>query len=255
MAKNDSTQILEKGDIYFFYRPKVQSGHEALSDEPPKTHEDIQRFYLVLKPDKDEHYRLWILGRKRLPEPKKHEKHWISVDFVTTKREELLAQLKEFHYATKTRDERIQPEIRACGEGVYYLLQHKKNTYLAYRLELPTKAGDVQKELDIMPEASYIITVKNQVIAGVQGGKQAKYPKALQEKFSDLRFIPANPTELLNYTGAELLLIGASENVENQLGIAPEPEKESLNSAEIFNQLNLWKNEHTIEPLLKGEWK
>ncbi|MDQ3967499.1 MAG: hypothetical protein M3275_03785 [Thermoproteota archaeon] len=43
MARGNKSQIVEEGDIFFFYRPKV--GTEEVSDI-----EDVQRFYMVTTP-------------------------------------------------------------------------------------------------------------------------------------------------------------------------------------------------------------
>jgi hypothetical protein len=62
MSREDTSQIVEQGDIFFFYRPKV--GTEEVNSV-----EDVQRFYMVTAPEeKDSKYRLFILGRKQLPE-------------------------------------------------------------------------------------------------------------------------------------------------------------------------------------------
>ncbi|MFL6494074.1 MAG: hypothetical protein ACJ70N_04650 [Nitrososphaera sp.] len=62
MSREDASRIVEQGDIFFFYRPKV--GAEEVSST-----EDVQRFYMVTAlEEKDRKYRLFILGRKKLPE-------------------------------------------------------------------------------------------------------------------------------------------------------------------------------------------
>lgn len=52
------TDILEKGPIYYFYRPKGEA----------ETSRDIQQFMMVLK--NSDIYRLIIIGAKELPELK-----------------------------------------------------------------------------------------------------------------------------------------------------------------------------------------
>lgn len=47
-----TSQVLEEGDIFFFYRPRV--GTEEVDDI-----EDIQRFYMITAPE-DGRYRLFI---------------------------------------------------------------------------------------------------------------------------------------------------------------------------------------------------
>ena len=60
-----STQsvILEQGDIFFFYRPKVRS-------EKVQSIEDVRRFFMVLAPeskDKKDLYRLFVIGKNHFP--------------------------------------------------------------------------------------------------------------------------------------------------------------------------------------------
>jgi hypothetical protein len=50
--------VLERGNIYFAYRPRVEED-AAL--------EDIQRFFMILSPYDSQQYRLLVVGRKRLP--------------------------------------------------------------------------------------------------------------------------------------------------------------------------------------------
>jgi hypothetical protein len=71
---NDNTQseILEQGDIYFCYRPKKGA-------EEVKGIEDVRRFFMVTAPEEEENnnksrlYRLFIVGKKSLPEIRKSE--------------------------------------------------------------------------------------------------------------------------------------------------------------------------------------
>ena len=44
MSREDTSQIVEQGDIFFFYRPKV--GTEEVSST-----DDVQRFYMVTAPE------------------------------------------------------------------------------------------------------------------------------------------------------------------------------------------------------------
>lgn len=248
------SQILERGDVYFFYRPKVEPGQEKEEVIVQKT-EDIQRFYFVLHPEKTKQYRLILVGEKKLPTiASEHEKDWAMVDFVTTDRQTLLNELNEQIYSTRTRGKRVLPAVRPVGEGIYCIAMHGRNTYLAYTLELPSKCGEVQKTLEIEPQASYVLSMKNPAMPGKRSSKTVTYPAKLQNKFKNLRFIPANPPEFLNYEGAELLLIGAKTNVEEELGIEIKKEHETINTADIFQELKLWKKEHPVSPLFEGRW-
>jgi hypothetical protein len=58
------------------------------------------------------------------------------------------------------------------------------------------------------------------------------------------------PPDFLDFEGTELLFIGATEDVSEELGLELETEDESEATAEIFNDLRLEKSEHPVEPLL-----
>src|SRR5919106_341129 len=63
-------EILEQGNIYFLYRPKVRSEGESKGgngEVAAEDIEDVQNFYIVLKPHGGR-FRLINVGRKRLPQ-------------------------------------------------------------------------------------------------------------------------------------------------------------------------------------------
>lgn len=47
MSKHEDVKILEQGDIFFFYRPKVDS-------KEIKSIDDVRRFYMVLCPEDEQ---------------------------------------------------------------------------------------------------------------------------------------------------------------------------------------------------------
>jgi hypothetical protein len=249
--------ILERGDIFFFYRPRVY----APGEEPPSSGlGQIERSYVVLHPRDKRLYRLLVIGRKRLPDVTKHEKEWVFVEKVSRNPDDIEEDLRSDEYETKTRGERVRPAARPAGEGVYALACHEDHTHVAYALELPERLGPVQRELQIQREASYIVSVKNPEApsppeAGLSPQEAAKYPKELQEKFHGRRFLPADPPELLDRPGAQLLLIGASTDVRDELGLDLNPERETERTAEIFRDLHLAKSQFKVGPLFKGKWE
>ena len=74
----NETDILEEGDIYFFYRPKKNSTEV-------KDINDIRRFFMVTSSEKghgsknngdkkkSQLFRLFVIGKKSLPEIRKSE--------------------------------------------------------------------------------------------------------------------------------------------------------------------------------------
>jgi len=254
---SEDVNILERGNIYFFYRPRVRGVEE---ESHPESVEELQRSYAVLSPHGKQVYRLIAIGRKELPEISEGERNWGFVEKVSGDPHDIEQELRREAYPTKTRGERVQPSARPAGEGVYALVRHGNHTHLAYALELPESLGEVQQELNIEKEASYIVSIKNPEKpsppgAGLGEELKTEYPQQLQEKFRGRRFLPADPPELLDYPGAEVLFIGASEDVSEELGLELNPQHETERTAEIFSDLRLAKSEHKLEPLFKGKWE
>jgi hypothetical protein len=68
VREEDNDSIVEHGDLFFFYRPKIDAAEV-------KELEDVGRFYMVTSPEQDhgtastKHInRLFLLGQKHLPE-------------------------------------------------------------------------------------------------------------------------------------------------------------------------------------------
>jgi hypothetical protein len=250
-VKARDNPLLERGDIYFLYRPRVGTDHvDGLKD--------VERFYTLLKPWHQQRYRLIIIGRKRLPDPKEHNRFWGFVWRVFKDRAALNQELGAQEYETRTRGLRHVQPARPAAEGIYAIARHGNHTHIAYVLELPTRQGPAERELNIEREASYIIAVRNPETqrppnAGLDSGHDAEFPRKLQEKFAGRRFAPVDPPDFLDYEGAELMFIGASVDPARELGIEFKPDRETLETADVFRDLKL-PREIARETLFEGEW-
>ncbi len=245
-------EVVEKGDIYFAYRPKIgETEVEGL--------EDIQRFFMILKPKGGKRFRLTVLGRKRLSDQDRHERIWGFVDKLVKSGRDIGTDFGEQHYATRTRGERTLPAVRPVGEGVYALLQRERSLELTYELELPDRPGEVEQELNVPRQAGYILSIRNPQKApppqaGLSEAAEAHYPRSLQREFHGRRFAATDP-HLLDYEGAEFVLVGARTDPERAYGIDLEAEHETAQKADIFKQLKMSHPEHPLEPLLEGDWR
>jgi hypothetical protein len=252
-AAQHEVDVLERGDIYFVYRPKAET-------PSVEGFEDVQRFYMVLHPYGKSRYRLIVIGQKQLPELRSgREKNWGFVAKVSRAAGPIRDELTCETYATKTRGQRVRPAGRPAGEGVYAIVWHDNHTHLAYVLELPEQPGPPQEALNIAEEGGYILSVKNPELPsppglGMPEERQAAFPKRLQQRFRGRRFVEVDPPDFLNYEGAELLLVGAASDVAEELSVQLEAQRETAATAEIFNDLRLEKSRQTIEPLLRGDW-
>src|ERR671911_1276522 len=261
--KKNNTKIIEQGDIFFFYRPKVDT-------EEVKDIKDVQRFYMVTTPEEEEKekkkndiYRLFLIGQKQLPEivegkSTSEEKNWALNILTTSNPDDIHKELLPAEYTTETRGKRRLAAAAPAGEGKYKIVKHDSHTELAYILELPEIPGPTQREFEIKKEASYIISVKNpdvRVPGFAASEKNPEYPKTLKEKFGDRRWINVEDPGLLNYENTQLLLIGArKKNVEEELGVDIDEEKETERSADLFKELKLRKEQVPLKPLLKGKF-
>jgi hypothetical protein len=246
--------ILERGNIYFVYRPRVEhtSAHGL---------EDVQRFFLVLSPHGRSRHRLIVIGRKKLPETETHrDRGWAFVGKVSRRPEDIEDDLDALTYSTLTRGERHLAPARPAGEGIYALVRHGDHTHLTFALELPEEPGAVQRELNIPEEGSYIVAVKNPQQpappgVGLAERKQPRLPARLRDRFYDRRFAPVDPPAFLDHEGIELVFIGAGDDVSEELGIRLDPQRETLETAEIFNDLRVERNQHPLQPLFEGKWR
>lgn len=268
-SKNyDSKRVLESGDIFFFYRPKIDT--EEVHDI-----DDVQRFYMITCKDinndenknRNNNYRLFLLGAKKMPEiverkSGSEERNW-ALNILTTSNPDKIHNelLIPAEYTTKTRGKRRLSPAQPAGEGKYSIIRHDGHTELAYILEIPEDPGPIQTEFEIKKEASYIVSVKNPEIfipgydAFSKKDRKPNYPKHIKEKFGEKRWINVDDPEILNYENTQLLLIGASKrNVEEELGIEIDEEKENKNSVDIFKELKIKKEEIPLRPFLKGKF-
>jgi hypothetical protein len=259
VRRDNRSEIIEQGDIFFFYRPKV--GAEEVEGV-----KDIQRFYMVTSPEDNNKYRLFLVGQKQLPEivegkSTSEEKNWALNILTTSSPDYIQKELMPAEYTTETRGKRRLAAATPTGEGKYVIVKHDNHTELAYILELPEIPGPTQREFEIKKEASYIISIKNPDVkvpgfaAFSSEDKKPDYPKHLKEKFGDRRWINVEDPELLNYENTQLLLIGArKKDVEEELGVDIDEKKETERSADLFKKLKLRKEQVPLKPLLKGKF-
>jgi hypothetical protein len=250
-------KLVEHGDIFFFYRPKVDA-------QEVKDIENVQRFYMVISPDRSSVHRVFLVGQKQLPEiaqgeSSSEERNWALNVLTTSNVEDIQKEFLPAEYQTKTRGTRRMGGAVPAGEGKYSIVEHEGHSELAYILELPEEPGVAQSKFQIKKEASYIISIKNPDIQ--VGGytafldRKPDYPKTLGEKFGDRRWINVDDPRLLNYKNAQLLLIGArKKDVEEELGIDIDDERETANTAELFKELKIKREQTPLMALFQGRF-
>jgi len=142
---------------------------------------------------------------------------------------------------------RHQDPSRLAGRGAYAIVNNnprvpsERTTHLGYHLSHPSESelGEVQKALGIQSAAAFVIQVKNPLapttsnqVVGRKPETRAKYPEEIMKEVFGmggskgredygLKFSSIETTELLDYEGAELLLIASvagEAGVEEKLG-------------------------------------
>jgi hypothetical protein len=139
---NIKPEVLEQGDIYFFYRPKKGA-------EEVKGVKDIRRFFMIIaheksenakeNGDKNQFYRLFVIGKKSLPEIRKSEaraseRYWARVGGIFKDANELTKELFSNEF-------RKGDAARSVGEGKYAMVKRQNHAELAYILEIPEQPG------------------------------------------------------------------------------------------------------------------
>lgn len=248
-------ETLEAGDIFFLYRPRVDT---------PEVHDraDVQRHYVVLAAKWPARiYRMLVVGRKKLPtltigqDPER--RNWALTVRVSRNPDDIHRELAALEYDTKTRGRRFVPAAKPVGEGRYQLLRHRGHTELAYALELPKVPGPAQRELEIHEAGSFILAVRNPAIhtpGAPAAPERPAYPDHLRDKFGKRRWIDAEPA-LLDYENSEVLLIAAhADHVEEELGVHIDTEDEQVATAEVIHDLHLSSARERVTPLVTGEF-
>jgi hypothetical protein len=225
------TRVLERGDVLFFYRPRV-------GIEEVRSLGDVARFFFVLAPDGGRAERLVVVGRKRLPDPSRHERAWALVAEVVERSDELREELAPRLYETKTRGLRYQPAARLVGEGRYVLADHDGHSHLAYELDRTAERGEAQRLFNLEPEAGFVVAVRNPDApappgAGLPRSRRPELAPELRERFGDRRWIAVDDPALLDHEGIELVLIGADDDPEAEIGVEFDAETDEPSGDEL----------------------
>ncbi|KAK5937486.1 hypothetical protein PMZ80_010104 [Knufia obscura] len=209
--------ILEKGIMYFLTRGRV-----GIDD--PKNVQDIQRSFLILRPlphgaklsdgpiGDDKNCRLIAIPKKMLP--LSGNDRWTA--FVETSNVSF-SELKESFmksndYTTQT-GPRHTPAAAPVAEGVYAITTTGRESHLAYIITLPEELGDIQNDLGLRSQGSFVTSVKNPQAPGPANadiGKDPGYSQELMNDFRGLRWSALKPDHL-NYEGCQFLMIGEGE--------------------------------------------
>ncbi|KAL6707841.1 hypothetical protein ACN47E_003741 [Coniothyrium glycines] len=214
--KEIPSNIVEKGVIYFFTRNRV-------GIEDADSVGDLQRTFFVLRPmpvgaklgdgalPDQKNNRLLALPKKAFP--KSHSDRFMA--FVE-KANVTIADLKESFFAaneyeTKTQGTRRIDPVTPIAEGVYAITRTEdRTTHLVYSTTIPSDIGEVQEDLGIKSQGSFIISVKNPERSGPASASLPQKPdfsKEIIDEFRGLAWSEVKP-KYLDHAYCQILLIG-----------------------------------------------
>lgn len=178
------SSILEKGIVYFFYRPRVNV-------EEAHGMKEVARSFIVLRPtpkgaivdqqqgslEPGARCRLMVLPKKKFPTSAKEK----DLAFVEKAGQSMKALRESFisegKYETSTRGERTVEEARPYAEGVYAISSTKRSSHLAYILTIPEEIGSLQEDFGLQERGSWIVQAKNPKYPGPPNAQFAKNPE------------------------------------------------------------------------------
>ena len=234
MAK---AQTIETGDIFFLYTPRY-------ARMPVRGPSDVHDIAFILSPDSNRPRRLFVLKGKSFPQPAVPQipgGQEATAEVVDVReRPEELVDVLERRVLNVIGAPVGTIHARPCGEGRYSLSIHDNHTHLSYALELPEIPGQVQRDLGLVKDVSYVVSAR---------GPLPTTPPSVVAKA--VEFLPVSDVGVLERKGNEIRL---------QPGMEPDApmakrQPESPATAEIFGELKLTKAKHPTEPLYEGSWK
>jgi hypothetical protein len=227
--KKIPSNILEKGVIYFFTRNRV-------SVDEAESVGDLQRTFFVLRPlptgaklgdgavQDLKNNRLFALPKKVFP--KSHNDRFMAfVEKANTSIQDLKDNFFQgSEYNTQTQGTRRNDPVTPVAEGVYLITRTEDaTTHLVYSTTIPSEIGEVQEDLGIKNQGSFVISVKNPERSGPASASLPQKPdfsKEIIEEFRGLAWSEVKP-KYLDHEYCQILLIG--ENTDK----AVEPTKKN----------------------------
>ncbi|ETN41411.1 uncharacterized protein HMPREF1541_03346 [Cyphellophora europaea CBS 101466] len=238
-ARNDEvpSAILEKGIVYFFFRARVNISE-------PQDVNDIARSYMILRPlpkgaklgdgpiGDEGNCRLVAIPKKVLPLSGK-DRFMVFIEGAKKSFKDLKESfLSASDYATKTAGTSHSPPATPVAEGVYAITTTGRESHFAYMTTIPSSLGEVQKDVGIKEQGSFVISAKNPKAPGPANAsldKDPEYPQEILDEFNGRRWMPLQP-KVLDYVNTQFLLIGESGGPDKALEGLPRDEKHGLDT-------------------------
>ena len=170
--------MLERGDLTFFVRPRVQP-----ADSPVAT-PGIQALFLLMGPAGGGPHRRVRIGRNRLPAAR-GQRYWAVVERVGSLERVIRDQLEAERYTTRTRGERYQPPARSIADGEYALVRHDDHVHLVYRAARREASPDPDHDAPHIPLAGGFVLLFKRPRGRAQWSAQGE-PASLDHEDAEL---------------------------------------------------------------------
>ncbi|KAJ6157785.1 hypothetical protein N7470_005377 [Penicillium chermesinum] len=201
--------ILEKGIIYFFFRPRVNV-------EDPHSMDEVARSFAVLRPtplgaeldkgqgplDKDAKCRVIMLPKKKFPTS--HTER--DMAFVE-KAGQSMKDLQENFIASTTYQTKTKGSVQRKRLNPWQLDSSVEEPQSSQVLQL----DNCRRIQNTLNRKSPLCTLPDE--------PELNTDTRVKEKFGDLRWVPLEP-EFINYPNAQILLIGEAQDSLGKAGVA-----------------------------------
>ncbi len=244
--------LLERGDIFFFYRP-------AHAGPTPGSLLDVNRFHIVLRPEGGERLRYLTVGKKRLP-ARRAGPPQLGIRGRRVRGPGGAARRAAGRGRRSGHQPRRQPARRPCrpARASTRLVRRGRNTRARLCARAPRAARRSPARVQHRPPRPSDRDHQEPRVPSPEGIGLDEERKAPSPRNSRSASAPASgsaPTRppFLDHEGAEFLLIAGDDPAED-LGVDLAPESEDESTADVFRELHLEPSDRTIKPLFEGTW-
>ncbi len=187
--------LIERGDIYFLYRPKGAGYRQS---------RQVARLYIVLKPSHKPLYRVLVGDRKDFPGPQEDDAFRFVVSRLFRKPQDVRDELGEKKFETKIYGHKSLPSARPLASGMYAIYMHGNESHFAYAIEMP----DGPLELNLKRAVDYCVVAINpkteSAPRSIGPRPQINFSETLRDKFKMRQTAPIDLPDFLEYEGLEI---------------------------------------------------
>lgn len=216
LVSHHEVEKVEGGNIYFFYRTGGNGSRHSGKDLK-------QQFYLILKPQTREKFRVLMLTRKAQGvEPDPRQPIWGTVECIEYLQRKIDNPWQQALLFPEDEQPLSLPEALPVARGRYDIVRHKEIHHLVYAVDNENQALSFTERFCFSLKGCYAIQIKNpdtKLTVALHGDnhRRVRYPEHLQQRFKQRPFISKEAHEYLDYTGAEFLMIATHQKFKHEV--------------------------------------